>query len=50
MHGLCSEPKEFTSEWIFGDDLKNKIKEVSELDQIKNKFGSDSFRSKSGTV
>ena len=44
MRGLCSDTKDFSSEWVFGDDLKGKIKEVSELNQIKHKFTSDSSR------
>ena len=50
MHGLCAESENFSPGLLFGDDLKTKVKEVSELNKIKNKFGNDNFRGKRGML
>ena len=38
MQGLCGEVTEFSPTYLFGEDLNNKIKQVSELNKVKNKF------------
>ena len=48
MYGLCNESEEFSPNFLFGDDLKNKVKEVSELNKIKSKFSTENFRGKRG--
>ena len=41
MQGLCRDPEEFSASLLFGDNLNNKIKEVSELNKVKGKITFD---------
>ena len=43
MQGLCRESENFSSSYLFGDDLNSKIKEVSELNKVSNKMKKSSF-------
>ena len=44
MQGLCKQPENFSPNFIFGEDLNEKIKEVTELNRVKNKFEKDQPR------
>ena len=41
MQGLCRDPEVFSAKFLFGDELNDKIKEVTELNKVKNKFEKD---------
>ena len=49
MQSLCKESEITCPELLFGDDLKSKINEVTELNKIKSKFSSDSSRGRRGS-
>ena len=38
MQGLCKEPESFSANFLFGDELNSKIKEVTELNKVKKQF------------
>ena len=46
MQGLCREPEVFSAKFLFGDELNDKIKEVTELNKVKNKFDKDFYSSR----
>ena len=46
MQGLCRDPEVFSAKFLFGDELNDKIKEVTELNKVKNKFDKDSYSSR----
>lgn len=44
MQGICNDGSDFSAEWLFGDNLSSKVKELSELNRVSSGFRRAGFR------